>query len=152
MKTIEDILKEHIFFKDLKPEYFDFIVGCASNVLFKAREMILREGEEADKFYLIRHGKVAIDIPVSQQRSVTIQTIRDGDILGWSWLIPPHRYRFNSRTIDETRAISLDGRCLRGKCEDNHDLGYELLKRIAKVFTSRLEMTRIQLLDIYGIK
>lgn len=151
METIETILKNHPFFKDLRPEYLDIIVGCASNVSFKEGEMILREGEEANNFYLIRHGRVAIDIPATKQRSITIQTIQDNDILGWSWLIPPHRYRFNARAVENTRATALDGKCLREKCEKNHDLGYELLKRLASVFTQRLEMARMQLLNMYDI-
>ncbi|MFH0732155.1 MAG: cyclic nucleotide-binding domain-containing protein [Candidatus Omnitrophota bacterium] len=151
METIRDILKQHSFFKDLKPEYLDFIAGCASNVSFKAGEVILREGEDADKFYVIRHGKISIDIATSRHNSITIQTIKDGDILGWSWLIPPHKHRFNSRAIEDTRATALDGKCLRNKCEENHDLGYELLKRLAVVFTQRLETTRLQLLDMYNI-
>jgi len=152
MKDIKEIIKEHSFFKDLKPEYLDFIASCASNVVFKKDEMILREGDEANKFCLIRHGKVAIDIPLSKQRGITIQTIKDGDILGWSWLIPPHNYRFNARAITETQAISFDGKCLREKCESKNDLGYELLKRLITVFISRLEMTRMQLISSYERK
>lgn len=150
MKEIGDILKEHPFFKDLGSKHFDFIVNCASNVVFKADSVILKEGEPADKFYLIRHGKVAIYI--MQPYSITIQTIREGDILGWSWLIQPYRYRFSARAIESTAAISLDGKCLREKCDKNHELGYELLKRLVNVFTQRLEATRIQLLDIYNVK
>ena len=152
MENLGPTLKEHPFFKDLKQEYFDIILGCASNVRFKEGETIFREGDEANKFYLVRHGRVAIDIPVSSSQSVTIQTIHDGDILGWSWLIPPHRSRFLCRALVDTRAIALDGKCLRDKCDNNHDLGYELLKRLTKVFTERLENTRIQLLNLYERK
>ena len=148
MKTLEPILKEHPFFKDLESKYLDFIVGCASNVRFKAKEVILREEGPADKFYLIREGKVAIYI--AKPRSITIQTIKEDDILGWSWLIPPYRYRFSAQAIEDTRAIALDGKCLRDKCEGSPELGYELLKRLMSVFTQRLEATRIQLLNIYG--
>ena len=147
MKTLEPILREHPFFKDLESKHLDFIVGCASNVRFKAKEVILREDGPADKFYLIREGKVAIYI--AKARSITIQTIQEDDILGWSWLIPPHRYRFSAQAIEDTRAIALDGKCLRDKCEGNPELGYELLKRLMSVFTQRLEATRIQLLNIY---
>lgn len=150
MKTLEPILKEHPFFKDLKQGYLDFIVGCASNVRFKEGEIILREEEPADKFYLIRDGKVAIYI--AQPETITIQTIGKGEILGWSWLVPPYRYRFTARAVEDTRAIALDGRCLRGKCEENHEMGYELMKRLVNIFTQRLEATRIQLLDIYNVK
>lgn len=149
METLEPFLKEHSFFKSLQPEYFKFILGCASNVRFKADEIILKEGEPADKFYLIRHGMVGIYI--AQPRSITIQTIRQGDILGWSWLIPPFRYRFSARAVEDTRAIALDGKCLREKCEKNHDLGYELLMRLVNILTQRLEATRVQLLDVYNI-
>lgn len=147
MQTLEPILKEHSFFKDLEQKYIDFIVGCASNVRFKEGEIILREEETADKFYLIRSGKVGIFI--AKPQTITIQTIQKGDILGWSWLIPPYRYRFSARALEDTRAIALDGKCLRGKCEENTDLGYDLLKRLVKVLTQRLEATRIQLLDVY---
>ena len=150
MENLGPILKEHSFFKDLDPNHLDFIVGCASNVRFKEKEVILKEGTSADKFYLIRDGRVAIYI--AQPHPITIQTIKKGDILGWSWLIPPYSYRFSARAAEDTRAIALDGRCLRGKCEENNELGYALLKRLVSVFTQRLEATRLQLLDIYNVK
>lgn len=151
METLEPILKEHPFFKELKPEYLSLLVGCASNVRFREGETVLKEGDPADKFYLIREGKIAIDIVATQARTITIQTIHKGDILGWSWLIPPHFNRFTSRATEDTRAIALDGKCLREKCERDHALGYELLMRMAKVFTSRLEQTRMQLLSLYEV-
>lgn len=146
--NLEPILKQHVFFKDLQQEYFNFIVGCASNVVFKKDQIIMKENDPADKFYLIREGLVAIEIPLGTDNSVTVQTVRGGDILGWSWLIPPYKYKFNCRAVEDTRAIALDGKCLREKCEKNHDLGYELLKRLAGVFTQRLEATRKQILSL----
>ncbi len=150
MKTLEPILREHAFFKGLPEKYFNFIVGCASNTVFKADAVILKEGDSADKFYLIRSGRVAIYI--DQSRQITVQTISGGDILGWSWLIAPYRYRFSAKAIENTRAVALDGKCLREKCEKNPDLGYEVLKRLVNILTERLEAARIQLLDIYNIK
>ncbi len=150
IENLKPILEKHTFFKDLNQEFLEFIVSCASNVRFREGEIILREGEPADKFYLVREGKVEININTAQHRSITIQTLRDGEILGWSWLIPPHRYRFDAKALADTRAIALDGKCLRKKCEENHELGYELLKRLAGVFTQRLEETRKQLINIYG--
>ena len=150
METLEPILRQHSFFKGLPEKYIDFIVGCTTNAVFKAGEVVLKEGEPADKFYLIRSGNIAIYI--DQPSPITIQTIHEGDILGWSWLIAPYRYRFSAKAVENTRALALDGKCLREKCEKNSDLGYELLKRLVNVFTSRLEATRLQLLDIYSIK
>ena len=79
-----------------------------------------------------------------------VQTVGEGDILGWSWLTFPYRWHFDARALRPTRALSFDGKCLREKCEEDHDLGYEILKRFANVVTERLEATRLQLLDIYG--
>jgi len=151
METLKPILQAHPFFKDLKPEFLDFITGCATNVRFKENEVIVRENESADKFFLLREGNASITIELPGKNSIAMQTIHAGDILGWSWLIPPHRYRFTCYALTDVRAIALDGKCLRKKCEDNHDLGYELLKRLASIFTQRLEVTRKQLIDMYDI-
>jgi CRP-like cAMP-binding protein len=149
METLEPILKQHSFFKDLPQKYIDFMLGCTTHVVFKAGEVILKEGESADKFYLIRSGKVAVYIAKPQE--IIIETIHENDILGWSWLIPPYRYRFSAKATESVRALALDGKCLREKCEENPDLGYVLLKRLVGVLTERLEATRLRLLDIYNI-
>lgn len=151
MKTLEPYIAEHPFLKNLEPQHLKILVGCASNVRFDAGQFILREGEEANNFYIIRHGKVSLEIFTPDRGPITIQTIGDGEVLGWSWLIPPYHWHYDARALELTRAIALDGKCLRMKCEQDHDLGYELLKRFAHIITQRLEATRIQLLDVYGI-
>jgi CRP-like cAMP-binding protein len=144
------LLAEHPFFHGLKPEHLATIAGCASNVRFDAGAMIAREGDEAAKFYVIRHGTVAIESFTPQTGAVTIQTVSAGDILGWSWLLPPYHWQFSARAQELVRAVALDGTCLRAKCEADHDLGYELLKRFAEIVAQRLSATRLQLLDLYG--
>jgi CRP-like cAMP-binding protein len=151
METPEPLLAEHSFFHGLPPGDLRFIAACAKNVSFKAGEIIFREGEEADQFYLIRQGKVSIEV-ATPRGPAQIQTIGAGDALGWSWLIPPYRWRFDARVIEPTLAFALDGRCLRGKCDDEPRLGYELLKRIAAIITERLRATRLQMLDVYGAR
>ena len=147
--TLEPILARHPFFRGLEPEYLKLIVGCAANVLFPPGQIIYRADEEVDRFYLIRAGRVAIEIYHPPRGSITIATLGEGEILGWSWLIPPYRSVFGARAIEQTRAIGIDGRCLRTKCETDHHLGYELLSRFAPILVKRLESTRIQLLDLY---
>ena len=149
MKTLEGILSQHPFFDGLDRRYIELAVGCAANVRFNADEVIFREGEEANNFYLIREGKIALEVFSPGQGTLTIQTLHDGEILGWSWLIPPYRWRFDARAAEMTRAIAFDGKCLRDKCEQDHDMGYELLKRIASILGERLDSTRFQLRDIY---
>jgi CRP/FNR family cyclic AMP-dependent transcriptional regulator len=150
METLEPILAEHPFIKGLEPRHVQLIVGCASNVRFDAGQFMLREGEEANQFYIIRKGKVALEIFSPEKGPIIIDTVGDGEVLGWSWLIPPYHWRFDARAVELTRAIALDGKCLRNKCEEDHDLAYELLKRFAHLMEERLEATRLQLMDMYG--
>ena len=150
MEDLKNILAEHPFFRDLSDEYLALIVGCASNVRFDAGKEVLREGEEANQFYLVRTGKISVELMTPNKGPVIIETLTEGDILGWSWLVPPYTWHFNAKAVDLTRTIALDGKCLRMKCENDHHLGYELLKRFADIMIKRLESTRLQLLDIYG--
>ncbi|MGA7991436.1 MAG: cyclic nucleotide-binding domain-containing protein [Thermoanaerobaculia bacterium] len=150
MENLEPLLAQHPFLRDLDPSHIATITGCAKNERFEPRQFLFREGEEANHFFIVRHGKVAVEVEAPPRGPVTIQTVGDGEILGWSWLIPPYRWRFSARATELTRVISLDGLCLRQKCEKDHDLGYELLKRFADVVGQRLDATRMQLLDVYA--
>ena len=152
METLERILRDHSFFKDMDAEYLKLIIGCARNVRFGPDELIFRQGEEANNFYLIRHGSVALEVFAPDRGSVTIQTLGEGDVLGWSWLIPPYHWHFDARTIELTRGIALDGKCIRTKCEEDHSLGYELMKRFAHIIEERFHATALQLLDVYGTR
>lgn len=149
METLEPILAKHPFLKGLEPRHLKILVGCASNVRFNAGQFLFHEGKEANEFYMIRGGKVAVQIQGAERGPITVQTIGEGDVLGWSWLIPPYRWRFDAKALELTRAIALDGKCLRTKSEEDHDLGYELLKRFAGIIVERLEAARLQLLDVY---
>ncbi len=150
MENLKRVIQEHPFAKGLNEGHLDLIAGCALNVRYNAGDFIFHEGDEANHFYLIRHGKVALETSVPGRPPLTIQTLCDGDILGWSWLIPPYFWLYDVRVIELTRAIALDGKCLRKKCEDDHDLGYELLKSFSKIMEEGLQATRLQLLDVYG--
>ncbi len=150
MENLKSVLAEHPFLNGMSEAQLELLVGCASNVVFKAGEFIIREGEDAEKFYIIRHGKVLIETHLPQKGTIIIRSRTAGEILGWSWLVPPYRWHFDARAVEVTRAIALDGKCLRQKCEEDHDLGYEIMKRFALIIAERLEATRLQLLDIYG--
>jgi len=150
METLKPLLEEHPFFTGLPSEYLDLITGCAANAVFNAGEPIFREGGEANHFFLIRYGKAAVEIFVPGKGPVTIQTVQQGDILGWSWLVPPFRWHHDARALELVRALSFDGECLRRKCESDPRLGYELMQRFAQVIVQRLQNTQVQLLDVYG--
>ncbi len=150
MVTMEELLGGHPFFAGLSPSVIQLIVGCASNVHFAAGSYIFGMGEEANRFYVIRHGRVALEVHSPTQGPLVIDTMDEGEVLGWSWLIPPYRYSGDARAVTAVSAIALDGACLRGKCEADAELGYQLLKRVAAVMFQRLESSRVRLLDLYG--
>ena len=151
MENLERIIAEHPFFAGLDSEFTKLMVSCASNVRFKAGTYILKEGDPANTFYLIREGKVAVEVFAPQRKPIIVATLSVGELLGWSWLLPPFQWKFHARALQNVRAIALDGKCLRTKCEENHDLGYAVLKRFAQIMEQRLEATRLQLLDVYSV-
>jgi CRP/FNR family transcriptional regulator, cyclic AMP receptor protein len=148
--TLESVIKEHPFFQDFPEDQLSFITGCAKNVQFPEKHFIFLEGDPANEFYFIRSGAVSIEMVIPHLGPTTVQTIGEGEILGWSWVSPPYRWHFNAKTLKRTRALVFDAKCLRAKCEEDHDFGFEMLKRFANIITERLDATRLQLLDIYG--
>jgi CRP-like cAMP-binding protein len=152
MDTLEPIIAQHPFFQDLEPLHRQLIVECAANVRFQAGAFLFREGEAANQFYLIRHGMVALQVFVPGRGAITVDTLEAGEVLGWSWLFPPYRWHFDAQTLELTRAIAFDGQCLRAKCDADHDLGYALMQRFARIMMQRLQATRLQLLDMYGVQ
>jgi CRP/FNR family transcriptional regulator, cyclic AMP receptor protein len=150
METLERIIEEHPFFAGLNDEFMELVLGCASNVRFPKDAYIFREGQAANTFYLVREGNVSLEIHAPQRKPIVVATVGVGEVLGWSWLLPPYEWKFSAHATADTRAIALNGKCLREKCEKNHDLGYEFLKRFAQIVVNRLEATRFQLLDVYS--
>jgi CRP/FNR family cyclic AMP-dependent transcriptional regulator len=152
METLERIIAEHSFFTGLEDAFIDLMVSCASNVRFKKGEYIFKEGDPANTFYLLRAGRVALEVFAPQRKPIIVATLAEGEILGWSWLLAPYQWKFHAHAVEDIRAIALDGKCLRTKCEENHDLGYEVLKRFTGIIERRLEATRLQLLDVYAVR
>lgn len=151
MNTLEPLLAKHPFFQGLDPEYLRLITGCASNIRMNAGEFLFREGEDADRFFVIREGSVKLELFAGGRGPVTIQTIPENEIVGYSWLFPPYRWVFSGRAVTPVRLFVFDGLCLRGKCDDDPKLGYELMKRFSRMMMGRLQAARLQLLDLYNV-
>lgn len=151
MRTLDQELAEHPFFKGMTPAEIQLIAGCGSNVQFVRDEHLFREGDAADTFYVMRAGTVALETSGAQHGALIIETIGAGEVLGWSWLFPPYRWHFSGRAVEAVRAISLDGACLREKCERDHDFGYAMMQRFAAIIVERLQATRLKSLDLYAV-
>ncbi len=150
MQTLDELIATAPVFAGLCTAHLDLIAGCGVNEHFAAGAELFREGDQADRFFLIREGAVALEIDAPGRGTVVIETLHRGDVVGWSWLFEPYRWQFDGRTSEPTGVVAFDGACLRGKCDADHELGYELMKRFAASITERLQATRLQLLDVYG--
>jgi CRP-like cAMP-binding protein len=150
MRTVEELLGEVEDLQPLTPDQRATLAGCTRNRVFAAGEQIIREGDPADAFYVVREGAVAVEIAAPARGHITVETLHAGDLLGWSWLVPPYRSAFDARALGTVHALELDGACLRGKCDRDPALGYAVLKILAVVFAERLRDTRLRLLDVYG--
>ena len=150
MQTLDELIADAPVFAGLRPADLTLIAGCAQNVAFEAGKLLFREGEPADTFYVVRRGRVSLELHTPERGGLVIDTIEPGEVVGWSWLFEPYVWHFDARAAGPLRAIAFDGACLRGKCEDDKALGYELMKRFAQVMIDRLQHARVRLLDVYG--
>jgi CRP-like cAMP-binding protein len=141
----------HPFLLGLSEHHVRLLADCATRVAFEADGVLFRERETANRFYLIERGEVLLETNTVAGKSVVIDTIGNGDLLGWSWLFPPHLWRFTARASEATTAIFFYGTILREYCEKDHTLGYELLKRMSEVMTRRLQLARAKLVETQGV-
>jgi CRP-like cAMP-binding protein len=146
---VEPLLAEHPFFEGLDPSVVRRLRDCATLAHFQPGEYVLREGGAADTFYLVHHGAVAVGIRTPTEDTI-LDTVRDGEMVGWSWIVPPYRWTFDARATEATSTVALDAACLRLRCETDPALGYALLRRVVPVMSRRLRSARVRLLDLYG--
>lgn len=149
MEDLERPLREHDFLKGLSEEQARFLVSCVKNVRFPRGSFLMREGQPADVFYLLRSGRAALEIDVPGRGPVQMETLGAGDMLGLSWLFPPERAQLDARAVDPVVALAFDGACLRAKMEADVVLGYALTRRMLAETHKRLERVRLQRLDLY---
>jgi CRP-like cAMP-binding protein len=150
MRTLDRVVLESSVFTGMNDLYAEQLAGCSRTVGFEAGETLFREGEPADVFYVLRRGRVALELYVPGRGPLTIETIEAGSVVGWSWLFAPHVWHFDARAVAPVRAVAVDGACIRGKCDDDPALGYELMQRFSAVLLERLNATRLRLADLYG--
>lgn len=150
MQTLEQLIAQAPVFEGMQPAHLQVISGCARNEHVEAGTLVLREGEPADRFFLVRRGMVTLELQAPGRGALAVETLHEGDVVGWAWLFPPHRWPLDGRATEPCELIAFDGACLRGKCELDHELGYELMRRFAAALVDDLLATRLQLLDIYG--
>ncbi|MEJ2672876.1 MAG: cyclic nucleotide-binding domain-containing protein [Deltaproteobacteria bacterium] len=150
METMSPILAAHPFFQGMDSGFLKLVLECASRKTFKQGEFLCRDAEEATQFYVIHHGRVGVEIYRARRGPVTVHSLGETDVLGWLWFETPYHWHLDAKAQELTRVISLDVKCLRDKCEQNHDFAYELMRRYAHHLAVQFRVTKLQLADIYG--
>ena len=150
MKDMEAVVREHAFLRGLDNELIASIAGCGKNVVFQPDEYIFREGDQAQQFYLVKTGLVALEIHMPGRGEISFLTVKGDEILGYSSLVEPHRCLYDARAVESVRAVAFDHHCLLEKCESNHQVGYEILKRAMTGLTQRLHAARLQSANLYA--
>jgi CRP-like cAMP-binding protein len=146
---VESALAAHPFLKGMDPRQIRMLADCAMLEHFEPGEFLIREGDPANRFYLIIKGKVVLESFAGNKKGrIPIQTLDHSDVLGWSWLFAPYYWQFDAQAAKPTDVVFIYATPLREECENNHDLGYELLKRISRVVVDRLQNTRKQMRDL----
>lgn len=147
--AIPDALASHAFVQGLSSQQRIRLASGVRPFTASPGEYLAREGAPAHAFYMLQSGQVAIGTHLAERGSVPIQTLGAGEVVGWSWLLPPYRWQFDARATDAVHGLAIDAAWLRELCEQDHELGYQLLKQLLAVVSSRLAASRVQRLDIY---
>ncbi len=149
MSDIPGALAQFRFLDGMCQRHLALLAGGAQVQNFAEGEYLGREGEPADRFFLVQSGYVSLGIHTPDRGVVVLQSVGPGNGLGWSWLVPPHRWRFDCRASGKVETLAFDAPWLREQCDKDHDLGYDLLQRLVEMLASRLGATRLQLVDLH---
>ncbi len=150
MKTIEDLVRENPVFEDVDNDILELISGCGQNVAFEPGEFLFREGNSAERFFLLRGGTVALEIFVPGRGPMIFRTLQENEFAGTSWLIPPYRWKYDARATSRVHAITFDAQCMRDKSEADNRVGYALMKKFVPVLVDRLQTAQHQMLDVFS--
>jgi CRP/FNR family cyclic AMP-dependent transcriptional regulator len=142
MNTLKTTIAEHPFFQTMRPEHLALLSKNAQQAEFKTDDILFREGEPANRVFLIQTGRIDLEWRSGSGCGVAAEIVGPGEVLGWSWLFPPFTWHFTAEALEPTRAIVLDGGYLLATCENNPEFGYALMKRIAQKVIHRLQSAR----------
>jgi CRP-like cAMP-binding protein len=143
------ILAEHPFMEGMSPEHLEKLVDMAEKTHFEAGKLIFQEGQHADNLYLILKGRVNLEVFNLDQDGLVILTVEDGEVLGWSWFVPPYRWRFDAKAVAPTDVLKFHVTELMQLCEEDTRFGYDFMKRMAAIVDQRLNAAKEHLLRSY---
>ena len=145
--SITEYLSAHEFFSEFSDDVLKFLCECSSMREIKKGQILFRQGEHADKFYVVRSGLISIQMPAIMGPTLEIQTVNENQVLGWSWLIPPYKWNFQTKAEEDSELLQFDGAAILARCEQEPKFGYELLKKFAGLMSVRLNAARQKMMD-----
>ncbi len=146
-QSTAEYLSEHDFFSGLDDDILKFLCDCSSEFVIKKGQILFLQGENANAFYVVYTGLIAIKIPSIIGPSLEIQTLGKNQVLGWSWLISPYKWNFQAEAEEDSELLMFDGAAILARCEQNPRVGYELLKKFAALMSTRLDVARQKMMD-----
>ncbi len=144
---IARLLSQQDFFADLSEEHINWLAGQAEETRFDADQLVARQGERADRFFLLLEGSLGVEIPAIAGPKLEVTQLGPDQIFGWSWLIRPFKWHFNARALEPTRALDFDGKAILEHCEEDPEFGYALLKMFSYLMATRLESAQRKMMD-----
>jgi CRP/FNR family cyclic AMP-dependent transcriptional regulator len=146
-QSITEYLSAHEFFSQFRDDDLKFLCECSSTREIKKGQILFLQGEHADKFYVVRSGLISIQMPAIMGPTLEIQTVDEDQVLGWSWLISPYRWNFQTKAEEDSELLQFDGVAILARCEQEPKFGYELLKKFAGLMSVRLNAARQKMMN-----
>ncbi len=147
-----DELAEHPFLRGMNENDLKGLGDHPKKIKFEAGQLVFREGAQATGFYLVQYGQIALETHLKDSGNILLQSVGDGDLLGWSWLFSPYQSHFDARAIEQSAAIYIDGDFMRQYCEARPEFGCEFYKRISQIISKRLQAAQRQISEFYGVR
>ena len=146
-QSTTEYLSAHEFFYEFSDDLLKFLCECSSTHEVKMGQILFRQGEKADKFYVVRNGRISLQLPAIMGPTLEIQTLDKDQVLGWSWLISPYKWNFQTKAEEDSELLQFDGVAILARCEQEPKFGYELLKKFAGLMSVGLNAAREKMMD-----
>ena len=146
-QSITEYLSAHEFFSEFSDDVLKFLCECSSMREIKKGQILFLQGEHADKFYVVRSGRISLQMPAIMGPTLEIQAVDEDQVLGWSWLISPYKWNFQTKAEDDSELLQFDGAAILARCEQDPKLGFELVKKFAALMSVGLNAARLKMMD-----
>jgi len=146
-QSTAEYLSAHEFFSEFSDDVLKFLCECSSTREIKKGQILFRQGEHADRFYVVRKGRISLQMPAIMGPTLEIQSVDEGQILGWSWLISPYQWNFQTKAEEDSELLQFDGTAILARCEQEPKFGYELLKKFAALMSVGLNAARQKMMN-----